>query len=121
MADATSTDEPAVAAPSVPCCPHYHAAVELIGRRWTGAIVAVLLEREPLRFSDIATCVPDLSDRLLSERIKELELHGLVDRLADPGPPARTRYGLTAKGRDLAPAVTELHAWAQRWLPATAP
>jgi DNA-binding HxlR family transcriptional regulator len=102
--------------PRTPCCPQYHEAIELIGRRWTGAIIAVLLMREPLRFSDIAACVPDISDRLLSERVKELEQRGLVERRVEPGPPARVRYALTPMGRDLEPAVRELHAWARRWL-----
>ena len=68
----TPTSQAAPEPPVAPCCPQYHAAIELIGRRWTGAIIAVLLIREPLRFSDIAACVPDISDRLLSERVKEL-------------------------------------------------
>ncbi len=93
------------------CCPHYHEAVELIGRRWTGAIVAVLLAAdEPLRFNAIASAVPELSDRLLSQRVKELEERGLVAK--DP----QGRYALTTMGRDLQPAVGALHVWAQRWL-----
>ena len=104
-----------------PCCPQYHAAIELIGRRWTGAIIAVLLAFEPLRFSDIGACIPDISDRLLSERVKELEQRGLVERHAEAGPPQRVTYALTAMGRGLAPAVSELHAWAQRWLAETEP
>jgi DNA-binding HxlR family transcriptional regulator len=92
------------------CCPKYHAAVELIGRRWTGAILAVLLEQgEPMRFSEIGQSVPELSDRLLSERVKELEERGLLTK--DAG-----AYALTEMGRDLQPAVGELHQWAQRWL-----
>ena len=56
------------------CCPHFHSAVELVGKRWTGAILYVLLRNDgPMRFSEIAHAVPDLSDRLLSERMKELE------------------------------------------------
>ena len=98
------------------CCPYYHEAVELIGRRWTGAIVAVLLAGEPLRFSQIAAAVPQLSDRLLSERMKELEARGLVARDVDKGPPVRVTYRLTDMGRALAPAVDELHSWAQAWL-----
>ena len=98
------------------CCPLYHEAVELIGRRWTGAIVAVLLDGGPMRFTEIAQAVPHLSDRLLSERLKDLETHGLVTRVDDPGPPARTRYALTDMGRIVEPAISELHAWAQRWL-----
>ena len=123
MSDARGTTVAAVAqGPSAPpCCPYYHEAIELIGRRWTGAIISVLLTREPLRFSDIAACVPDLSDRLLSERVKELERRGLVDRRVDPGPPVRVHYALTPMGRDLAPAVGELHGWAQRWMPDAPP
>lgn len=106
----------AAASEHAPCCPQYHAAIELIGRRWTGAIIAVLLQGEPLRFSDIAAAIPEMSDRLLSERVKELEQRGLVERRVDAGPPARVHYALTPMGRALAPAVGELHAWAREWL-----
>jgi DNA-binding HxlR family transcriptional regulator len=101
----------------VACCPYYHRAVELIGKRWTGAIVGVLLHG-PLRFSEIAQAVPELSDRLLSERMKELEAHGVVERTVVPGPPVRVEYGLTEMGRELEPALSELKAWARRWLDA---
>ena len=69
-----------------------------------------------MRFSEIAQAVPELSDRLLSERMKELETRGLVVRHVEPGPPVRVSYGLTAMGRELQPAVTELWSWAQQWL-----
>ena len=98
------------------CCPLYHEAIELIGRRWTGAIVAVLLERGSLRFSEISAAVPQLSDRLLSERMKELEGRGLVVREVEEGPPVRVHYRLTNMGRALAPAVDELHVWARNGL-----
>jgi DNA-binding HxlR family transcriptional regulator len=97
------------------CCPYYHQAVELIGKRWTGAIVVVLLDG-PLRFSQVGAAVPQLSDRLLSERMKELEARGLVERRVVPGPPTRVEYGLTDMGRELEPALSELKAWARRWL-----
>ena len=100
---------------SAACCPLYHQAVELIGKRWTGAIVFVLLER-PRRFSEIAQAVPQLSDRLLSERMKELEARGVVERTVLPGPPVRVEYGLTPMGRALEPALSELKRWAHRWL-----
>jgi DNA-binding HxlR family transcriptional regulator len=101
------------------CCPYYHEAVELIGRRWTGAIVAVLLKSDgPLRFSEVAAAVPQLSDRLLSERVKELEARGVVQRTVLEGPPVRVEYSLTPMGRNLAPALDELAAWAKRWLAA---
>jgi DNA-binding HxlR family transcriptional regulator len=99
-----------------PCCPKYHRAIELIGRRWTGAIVSVLIHRERLRFSEIADAVPELSDRLLSARMKELEAHGLVRRMVRPGRPVRVEYELTEMGRALAPAVREIERWARRWL-----
>lgn len=98
------------------CCPYYHRAIELIGRRWTGAIVRVLLHGEAMRFGEIAEAVPELSDRLLSERMKELEAHGVVKRTVRPGRPARVEYELTEMGRELAPAVYEIERWARRWL-----
>lgn len=98
------------------CCPHYHEAIELIGRRWTGAIVGVLIHRDTLRFGEIANAVPQLSDRLLSERMKELEARGVVRRTVCPGRPLRVEYELTEMGRALAPTVRELERWAQRWL-----
>src|SRR3954452_16512182 len=81
------------------CCPHLHEAVELVGRRWTGAILETLRSADrPLRFSEIAAAIPDLSDRLLSERVKELEARGLVARAVHPGPPVRVIYSLTEMG-----------------------
>jgi DNA-binding HxlR family transcriptional regulator len=107
---------------SAGCCPYYHEAIELIGKRWTGAIVGVLLnggaagEGGGLRFSQIAQAVPELSDRLLSERMKELEARGLVARTVLAGPPVRVEYALTEMGRELEPALSQLKAWARRWL-----
>ena len=98
------------------CCPRLHEAVELVGKRWTGAILAVLLQGGPMRFSEIAQAVPALSDRLLSERVKELEKRGVVERRVGGTSPARVEYELTPMGRDLAPALGELEAWAHRWL-----
>jgi DNA-binding HxlR family transcriptional regulator len=98
------------------CCPFYHEAIELIGRRWTGAIVGVLIHGSALRFGQIAEAVPELSDRLLSERMKELEARGVVCRTVRPGRPVRVEYALTEMGRELAPAVYELERWARRWL-----
>jgi DNA-binding HxlR family transcriptional regulator len=98
------------------CCPRYHEAVELVGKRWTGAILYVLLHGGPLRFTEIGQAVPDLSDRLLSERMKELEARGIVERRVHDGTPVKVSYELTEKGRELAPALLELKAWADRWL-----
>ncbi len=98
------------------CCPKLHEAVELIGKRWTGAIIAVLLEGGAMRFTEIAQAIPQLSDRLLSERMKELEARGIVEREVREGSPARVEYSLTEMGRELAPALRELREWALRYL-----
>jgi DNA-binding HxlR family transcriptional regulator len=100
----------------VQCCPRLHETVELIGKRWSGAIVYVLLVGGPMRFSQIAHAVPDLSDRLLSERLKELEAEGIVERRVLDGSPVRVEYALTSKGMALEPAVRALKRWANSWL-----
>ena len=97
------------------CCALYHQAVELVGKRWTGAILSVLMDG-PLRFSEIGQLVPDLSDRLLLERLKELEAQGIVERRVIDETPVRVEYALTDKGRGLEPAVAALKDWARTWL-----
>ena len=71
----------------------------------------------PMRFSEVAQAVPELSDRLLSERMKELEARGIVQRTVHPGPPVRVEYSLSKMGCELGPALSELQQWARRWLP----
>lgn len=99
------------------CCSLYHRAIELVGKRWTGAILLVLLDG-PLHFSGIRQLVPELSDRLLSERLKELEAEGIVERRVLDGSPVRVEYSLTAKGRALGPTLGALKSWAHEHLPA---
>ncbi len=111
MIEAARSDTPGRPA----CCSLYHRAVELIGKRWTGAILLVLMDG-PLRFSQIKHLVPDLSDRLLSERLKELEGEGIVARYENDDGSARVQYGLTGKGRALEPAVRALKTWANTHL-----
>jgi DNA-binding HxlR family transcriptional regulator len=96
-------------------CPVYRQAIEIIGRRWTGAIVRALLAGS-VRFSEIRSTIPGLSDRLLSERLKELESEGLVERLVLPETPVRIEYHLTKKGEGLASVVQAVSAWAEEWL-----
>jgi DNA-binding HxlR family transcriptional regulator len=97
------------------CCTLYHRAVELVGKRWTGAILLVLLDG-PAHFSQVRHLVPDISDRLLSERLKELEAEGIVERAVLDGSPVRVEYSMTAKGRALEPTVRALKSWAREWL-----
>ena len=94
--------------------PEFHHAVELIGRRWSGAIIWALAERDHY-FGEVCQAIPGLSDRLLSRRLRELEAEGLVRRSVHSGTPPRVSYGLTEKGEALRPAIEELGAWARRW------
>jgi DNA-binding HxlR family transcriptional regulator len=96
-------------------CPYFHEAVELVGKRWTGAIVGALIPG-PRRFSELAHAIPQISDRLLSTRLRELESAGIVEREVLDGSPVRVLYTLTLKGLALEPAVSELRTWAQQWL-----
>ena len=97
------------------CCSLYHRAVELVGKRWTGAILLVLMDG-PLRFSEIGQLVPALSDRLLSERLKELEAEHIVERRVHDDSPVRVEYALTGKGRALEPALRALKHWSHSYL-----
>jgi DNA-binding HxlR family transcriptional regulator len=96
-------------------CARFHHASELIGRRWTGAIIYVLL-RTRCRFATLREAIPDITDRMLSERLQELEAEGIVERKVIPDSPVRVEYALTKKGRDLASAVDAIGEWAQKWV-----
>ena len=98
-----------------PFCPRYHRAVELVGRRWTGAIIRVLLSG-PARFNTLRDAIPDLSDKMLAERLRELEGEEVVLRRVIPSTPVRVEYELTDKGRALEPIVVALARWAERWV-----
>jgi DNA-binding HxlR family transcriptional regulator len=101
-------------------CAVYHQAIELIGKRWTGAIVSLLM-RGPMRFHAVVSAVPGMSERLCADRLRELEVAGLVSRRVLPGPPVGVEYALTEAGSDLNDSLTSLGKWAHRWLdPATA-
>lgn len=96
-------------------CSRFHHAVELIGRRWSGAVISVML-RGPQCFNELMASVPGLSDRLLTERLRELESEGLVRRTVIPGPPVRVSYELTEAGKSLEPVIEGLGRWAERWV-----
>jgi DNA-binding HxlR family transcriptional regulator len=97
-------------------CPAFHRAVELIGRRWTGVILRAMFSGAS-RFSDISATVPGLSDRLLSERLKELEAEGIVRRTVVPTTPVQVEYALTAKGLALNEVMSAISEWAETWPP----
>ena len=96
-------------------CARFHKAVELIGRRWSGAIIQLLLQR-PSRYAELRAAIPDITDRMLSERLRELEDEQIVARTVIPETPVRVEYSLTPKGRALAPALDAIGHWAERWV-----
>jgi DNA-binding HxlR family transcriptional regulator len=96
-------------------CSRFHHASELIGRRWTGAIIFVLL-RSRCRFATLREAIPDITDRMLSERLQELEDEGVVERTVVPETPVRVEYSLTKKGRELHAAFEAIGAWANKWV-----
>jgi DNA-binding HxlR family transcriptional regulator len=94
----------------------FHKASELIGRRWNGAIIFVMLKR-PCRFATLRDAIPDITDRMLSGRLQELEREGIAARTVVPDTPVRIEYALTKKGRALAGAIQAITEWAHRWMP----
>lgn len=96
-------------------CPRYGRAAQLLGKKWTGVILRVLMGR-PRRFGDFRQQVPDLSERLLSERLRELEEEGLVRRIVEDRRPVLILYELTQKGHELEAVVHSIQTWADRWI-----
>lgn len=98
-----------------PFCARFHIAVEIIGRRWSGVILRAMLAGAS-RYTDIAASIPKLSDRLLSERLREFEAAGIVRRTVIPETPVRVEYHLTEMGRSLEKPFEELAHWAETWI-----
>lgn len=96
-------------------CPRYQRAVEIVGRRWSGAVLRAMLAGAS-RFGEIQEAIPDLSSRMLSERLRELEAEGIVERTVVPERPVRVEYRLTEKGQALNAVVEDLSRWAEAWI-----
>jgi DNA-binding HxlR family transcriptional regulator len=96
-------------------CPHFQKAIELVGKRWSGSILRALLDR-PLRFSEISSHIPQISDRSLSLRLKEQEAEGVVLRRVEATQPVSVSYELTEKGRALEEVIAGLETWAHDWV-----
>lgn len=96
-------------------CPKFESAFALLGKRWTGLIIRVMLSKRQ-RFSDISEMIPHMSDKMLVERLKELESAGIVKRNVYPETPVRIEYELTEKGRELETVMNEVQKWADKWL-----
>jgi DNA-binding HxlR family transcriptional regulator len=101
--------------PDAVLCPRFHRAVELIGRRWTGALLRMLMDGRR-RFGDLKHAVPEISDRMLSERLRELEAEEIVRRIVTPDTPVRIEYELTDKGRALDAPLRAIGSWAEEWI-----
>ncbi|MEC4017397.1 winged helix-turn-helix transcriptional regulator [Streptomyces sp. H27-D2] len=89
---------------------------ELLGKRWTGLILAVLMQRA-VHFAELRRAIPGISERMLSDRLTELAAAGLVVREVADGPPLRVAYRLTGAGQALDPSLKELARWAGTHLP----
>ncbi|MEC0181109.1 helix-turn-helix domain-containing protein [Paenibacillus peoriae] len=96
-------------------CGKVEQSFQIISKKWTALIIHALMEH-PKRFSEIHVSIPDLSKRMLNERIKELELSGLILRNVITERPVRTEYSLTRKGKELGDALNGVESWAERWL-----
>jgi DNA-binding HxlR family transcriptional regulator len=96
-------------------CPRYQHAIEILARRWTGLILKILMAG-PLRFSELAERLEVVSDRVLSERLKDLEGEGLLERRVFAETPVRVEYSLTAKGHAMRPVIEAIAAWGEQWV-----
>ena len=98
-----------------PYCPYYAAAMDLLGPRWAGAVLRALITGS-MRFRDLARTIPGVTDRMLSQRLKDLEAGGLVERVVHPSTPVQVEYRLTAKGTALGGVLLDLNQWALDWI-----
>jgi DNA-binding HxlR family transcriptional regulator len=107
----------ATAVPAPELCGRFHKASELIGRRWTGAIIFLML-RTRCRYGTLREAIPDITDRMLSQRLQELEREAILERLVIPDTPVRVEYALTRKGKALGKAIAAITDWAHTWIDA---
>ncbi|MFC7784943.1 MULTISPECIES: helix-turn-helix domain-containing protein [unclassified Rossellomorea] len=96
-------------------CPKYAAAFELLGKRWIGMIIKVLFEGT-CRFKDLNEEIPNISQKVLTDRLKELEEHGIVFREVLDEKPVKVLYSLTKKGRELEQVMDAVQNWAVKWV-----
>ncbi len=96
-------------------CPKFEKAVNILGKRWTGMILWALMDK-PRRFNELLKIVELVSDRLLTERLRELEAEGLVERTVYPESPVRIEYSLTTKGQSMQDVVKAIQLWADHWV-----
>ncbi|GAK39868.1 helix-turn-helix domain-containing protein [Paenibacillus urinalis] len=96
-------------------CPRFESAFSFLGKRWNGLIIQTLMDG-PKRFKDISNLIPQMSDKMLSERMKDLESEGILIRHVYPETPVRIEYELTDKGKALQPVMQGIQQWAEQWV-----
>ncbi|CAM3586807.1 helix-turn-helix domain-containing protein [Paenibacillus lupini] len=96
-------------------CPKYEAAADILGKKWTGLIIRVMLGG-PKRFKEIKEQIPEMSDKMLTDRMKELESQNIIKRTVYPEMPVRIEYELTPKGRELQPVIESIQNWGEHWM-----
>jgi DNA-binding HxlR family transcriptional regulator len=89
-------------------------ATQMLTKRWTVLLIKKLLEG-PQRFSEMEGSLL-ISGRILSERLRELEMEELIKRHVYPDIPVRVEYELTNKGRAMKPIIQEIEIWARAWV-----
>ncbi|QIL46447.1 helix-turn-helix transcriptional regulator [Vagococcus coleopterorum] len=97
-------------------CPKFEKTFSMLGKRWNGLIIDVLLETGPQRYNELAEKIPMVSDRVLVERLKELEAFGVVERHEDDNNSKKVEYALTEQGQDLKEVMSEIQDWAVKWM-----
>ncbi|HEY9288989.1 MAG TPA: helix-turn-helix domain-containing protein [Candidatus Dormibacteraeota bacterium] len=106
---------PRLPAKAIECDARLTRAFGLLGKRWSGVILSLLLQG-PMRFAVLARTIPGISERMLSERLSELTKAGLITRKVIGGPPLGVVYQLTESGRAIGPAMLKLGEWADRYM-----
>lgn len=101
-------------------CPRYEHAIQILGKRWTGLLLKALIDG-PKRFCELTSLVEGLSDRVLSDRLRELEAEGIVTRVVYPQIPVRVEYELTEKGHAFKPVIEAIQTWAEQWVSPSLP
>lgn len=96
---------------------HFRCASEftlkVLGGKWKTAILCLLKEGESLRYGQLRAFLPRLSNKVLTERLKELEVLGLVTKSNTPGSRS-TRYRLTERGETLRTVLAAIYQWGER-------
>lgn len=91
-------------------CKAFQAAVDILGKPWN-ALILTVLQGGPLRFTELAEKAQGPGDKVLSQRLKELESAELIERSVDPGPPVKVSYALTQKGRGFNEVASSIQQW----------